>query len=101
MLVLAIGLETSNDARPSEQQKQNVRAPLLTLSVNLQEGQLLALGAEKGRLSVALRNPDDQRVVDKVADLPSSALVDSDKRGAVQAIRRNGPVRLETQGGQP
>lgn len=101
VLVLAIGLETTNDARPQDAQKQNMRAPLLTLSVNLQEAQLLALGAEKGRLSVALRNPDDQRVADRVPDLPSSALVDSNVRGAVQNIRRNGPVRLEGQGGQP
>ena len=59
------------------------------------------MGAEKGRISVALRNPDDQRVADRVPDLPSSALVDSQVRQTVQAIRKNGPVRLESQGGQP
>ena len=102
VLVLAMGLETSNDARITDPQtRQTIRAPLLTLSVNLQEAQLLALGAEKGRLSVALRNPDDQRVADRVPDLPSSALVDTNIRGAVQSIRKNGPVELKSQGGNP
>ena len=99
VLVLAMGLETSNDARIADPQTRNtIRAPLLTLSVNLQEAQLLALGSEKGRLSVALRNPDDQRVADRVPDLPSSALVDSTARVQVQSIRKNGPVKLESQG---
>ena len=102
VLVLAMGLETSNDARIIDPQaRQAIRSPLLTLSVNLQEAQLLALGAEKGRLSVALRNPDDQRVAERVPDLPSSALVESTARVQVQNIRKNGPVKLEATGQQP
>lgn len=101
VLVLAMGLETSNESRTVDTNRPQLRAPLLTLSVNIQEAQLLALGAEKGRLAVALRNPDDQRVADKIPDLPSSALVDTQVRSTVQAIRKNGPVRLDSQGNNP
>jgi pilus assembly protein CpaB len=75
------------------------REMILTLSLNLQEAQLLALAVEKGRLSVALRNPDDQRVVEGIPDMSSTALTDTEVRRAVQEIRK-GPVRLTTGGNQ-
>jgi pilus assembly protein CpaB len=73
---------------------------VLSLSLNVPEAQLLALAAEKGILTVALRNPDDVRVTEGMNDINSSALSDSKVRGQVQAIRRAGPVKIETSGGQ-
>lgn len=98
VLVLAVGLETVPE-QTLDKQAAARRELMLTLSVNLQEAQMLALAVEKGKLSVALRNPDDQRVVEGIPDMPASALVDRTAREKVQSIRRAGPVRLETVGG--
>jgi pilus assembly protein CpaB len=101
VLVLAVGLETA-----SEQLQEKVEAPrsqremLLTVSVNLQEAQLLALASEKGKLGVAVRNPDDQRIVEGIPDMQSSALTDTKARSEVQGMRK-GPVRLKGSGEKP
>jgi pilus assembly protein CpaB len=95
VLVLAAGLETSNeraDKRPMN------RATILTLSVTLPESQLLALAATESKLTVAVRNPDDQRIAEAPADLSVATLIDSAKRQVVQNSRKRqptGPVRLE------
>jgi pilus assembly protein CpaB len=104
VLVLAIGTETSN-GRPTEKQKAAAAqsAPILTLSLNLQEAQLLSLAAQRGALSVALRNPNDQRVAENLPDLDSNAIDEPAQRERVRNIRRHdatatkpsGPVKLE------
>lgn len=104
VLVLAVGLDTSND------QGKNGGSPstqdlLLNLSLTIPEAQLLALAVEKGRISVALRNPDDVRITDSIADLNSNLLTDSKTRKTVQDFRKtpSGPVKLPsvaTAGGQ-
>jgi pilus assembly protein CpaB len=101
ILVLAVGFDTDLVAtadpkgRPSAQSDK-----LLTLSLNLQEAQLLALAIEKGRLSVAVRNPDDQSVVTDIPDMNASALLDTRSRVEAQRARRlppsNQPVRIES-----
>lgn len=96
VLVLAMGLDT--EVRSSaEGSKSNSRDLILTLSVNLQEAQLLALAVDKGKLSVALRNPSDPRVVEGIPDMISTALSDNKTRTEVQRTRRTGPVKLEGQ----
>jgi pilus assembly protein CpaB len=99
VLVLAVGLETASEqlAEKTEGPRAN-REMLLTLSVNLQEAQLLSLATEKGKLSVALRNPDDQRVVEGIVDMSSTTLTDTKARAEVQNIRK-GPVRLKSVSG--
>jgi pilus assembly protein CpaB len=96
-LVLAVGLATSNLGVGDSQNHQ--RDLVLTLSLNLQEAQLLTLATEKGKLSVALRSPDDQRVVEGLPDLPSTALMDTHARAEIQKVRRpalsSGPVRIQ------
>jgi pilus assembly protein CpaB len=102
VLVLAVGLDTGNDSAPSAD-KRHDRELLLHLSLNLPEAQLVALAAEKGRISVALRNPDDVRVTDGIADLSSKILTDPKDRKAVQDGRRSpgAPVKLPSQGAAP
>ena len=99
VLVLASGLETApemlND--PSERGRPRRQEMVLTLSLHLQEAQLLALAVEKGEITVALRNPDDQRVAEKIPDMSSSALTDTKTRETIQNIR-TGPIRLEAGG---
>jgi pilus assembly protein CpaB len=94
VLVLAVGLDTGSE--PVNKRSPNeTRDLILTLSLNVPEAQLLALAVEKGRLSVALRNPDDVRVTEGLSDLSSSTLTDSKTRGAVQGLRKTGPIRLD------
>jgi pilus assembly protein CpaB len=92
VLVLAVGLDT--EARV-ENAKPSARDLVLSLSVNLQEAQLLALAMDKGKLSVALRNPSDPRVMAGIPDMNSSALTDTKVRTEVQATRQKGPLKIE------
>ena len=99
ILVLAVGLDTESRST-IEATKGGQPNLVLTLSVNLQEAQLLALAVDKGKLNVALRNPSDPRTVVGIPDMISTTLTDSAARSAVQAIRAkgggaSGPVRLE------
>ena len=84
VLVLATGLDTSGDLSPAE--KNNVvsdRDNLLTLSLTLPEAQLLAAAQEKGRITVALRNPEDQRTIDRIPDYNTTLLFNRDGRDPV------------------
>jgi len=94
VLVLAVGLDTEGRLG-AEANKTNSRDLLLSLSVNLQEAQLLALAMDKGKLSVALRNPSDPRVVAGIPDMLSTALTDTKVRGEVQILRQKGPIKIE------
>ncbi len=99
-LVLAVGLETAPDgiAGTKDPSRATARDMVLTLSLNLQEAQLAALAAEKGHLSVALRNPEDQRVLEGIPDMNSAVLTDTKTRNEVQTGRRM-PTKLTAQGG--
>lgn len=96
VLVLAVGADTGSDP---DRKKPALRGELvLSLSLNLQETQLLALAVEQDQASitVALRNPDDVRVLENPGELSSSALQSHEERAKVQSIRRaTGPVRIE------
>ena len=96
VLVLAVGLDTGNDT--SEKRSTN-RDSLLTLSLTIREAQLEALAAEKGRISVALRNPDDVRVIDGLTEVNASALGDARPvqrpAPAAVSVADTAPVRLE------
>jgi hypothetical protein len=68
----------------------------LTLSLNLQEVQLLALAIQQGELSVAVRPPDEPTVIDEVPDMKASALLDSRQRSQVQRwTRGTRPVEIK------
>jgi pilus assembly protein CpaB len=83
---------------------------MLTVSVTIREAQLVSLASERGRISVALRNPDDVRIVDGLVETTSSALVDARTapQRAVQAVQAPAaaasadanlvPIRLEQAG---
>lgn len=94
VLVLAVGLETTQE--PTKNGTPGQQEMLLNLSLTIPEAQLLALANEKGRISVALRNPDDVKLTDGLADLNSELLTDSKTRKTVQSFRMapTGPVKL-------
>ncbi|AKT36525.1 Flp pilus assembly protein CpaB [Chondromyces crocatus] len=99
VLVLAVGTDTTIDQveRANSKDKSEL---LLSLSLTVQEAQLLSLATEKGKLSVALRNPDDVRVTEGISDMSSSALADVQARGQAQGVRKAapvGPVKIEAE----
>ncbi len=103
VLVLATGLDTSPDA---VQQRSGVAQPgmgdyatLLTLSLPVTEAQLLALAQEKGRISVVLRNPEDQRTAQSIPDLNSAVLFDATTRQKAGMPHAGGTGPIEIRGG--
>jgi pilus assembly protein CpaB len=94
VLVLATGTDTVGGA--TDPKKSPLRATTLTLSVSLQESQLLALAMGVSRLTVVVRNPDDQRVLE-ASDVSISSVFDSNKRQVIQSSRRRGPIKLEAE----
>jgi pilus assembly protein CpaB len=98
ILVLAVGTDTELIGMTSGQASASRQASdkPLTLSLNLQEVQLLALAIEQGDLSVAVRPPDEPTVVEDVPDMKATALLDSQKRTQVQRFLRSmRPVKIE------
>ena len=77
------------------QRSKSPRSPVLTLSLNLREAQLLSLSAQRGVLSVALRNPNDLRVAENISDLGAGAIFEPAARAEVRSHRRHadGSVR--------
>jgi len=93
VLVLAAGLETTI-ARASD--KPPTRASLLTVSVSLQEAQLLSLAQIVGRVTAVVRNTGDPRVSEAPPDVTREQLNDANARQTVQGGARRRPIRLET-----
>jgi Flp pilus assembly protein CpaB len=99
VLVLATGNTTATD--PNAQKALVQPPPALTLSLNIQEAQLLALAAKRGTLAVGLRNPNDQRVADNPSELSGDALFEAETRAQIANQRRRGragaPTKLEVE----
>jgi len=87
VLVLAVGSNTGDEApgprgpRAADQRREQV----LTLSLKVENAQLLALSLDKGAVSVAVRNPDDVRLIEAAADVGQSA-VDAPSRLPVTSV---------------
>jgi pilus assembly protein CpaB len=84
--VLVLATATSAEARESGQ-------ALLTLSLTVPEAQVLAIASERGRLTVALRNPEDPKTSDRIPDLVSTTVVNDKERAHIKGVR--GPQKLE------
>ena len=99
ILVLAVGEITDPQllrAAQSQETAALLEAAPLTLSLKVEEAQLLALAQERGKLSVLLRQPDDARILDAAPELPVSNLFDSAFRNELHRRRSADPrpVRL-------
>lgn len=97
VLVLAVGRETQAATTSDSKGRDNpfARDKVLTLSLNLQEAQLLGLALERGTLSVAVRNPEDPWTQSDVPDVKASALLDHKLRAEAQRPPSSGPVKIE------
>ncbi len=88
ILVLATGTDTSPDqARDTKEANPYAQDNLLTLSLTLTEAQVLALASERGRLTVAVRHPDDQARTSGLVDLNFSQIVDEKERAKIRNVR--------------
>jgi pilus assembly protein CpaB len=96
VLVLAIGADTSPDA--VDERNKMTTENLLTLSLTLPEAQIIALAAERGRLAVAVRHPDDQQKTG-VSDVDISTIIDQKARANIKGVRPVGPPVNITAGG--
>lgn len=104
VLVLAVGTETERQAFQAKNEKSApaLRSASLTLSLRLEEAQLVAAAREEGELSVVLRGVSDPTVLEGVPDVTPSNLVEA----AAQANRRRNtqnnagsmPVRINNSG---
>ena len=92
--VLVVASGSSTQAEADNKQNNYGGDPLLTLSLTLPEAQILALAADRGRIAVALRNPDDQRTAERLPDINMTSIVDSKQRTAIQGVRSNVPQRI-------
>ncbi|MBX3199320.1 MAG: Flp pilus assembly protein CpaB [Labilithrix sp.] len=100
VLVLATGTDTSPDqAKDTKEANPYASENLLTLSLTLTEAQVLALAAERGRLAVAVRHPDDQARTSGIVDLNFNQIVDEKERAKIRNVR-TGPRDI-TAPGQP
>jgi pilus assembly protein CpaB len=93
VLVLATGLETALTREGGD--KRQARANLLTVSVSLQEAQLLGLAQTVGRVTAVVRNTGDPRVMEAPPDVNRDQLMDVAARQTVGGGHRR-PVKLET-----
>jgi pilus assembly protein CpaB len=85
VLVLAVGSETqvlSQADAPADHQAYGSQREL-TLSLKVEEVQLLSLARQRGTLSVALRGPADHKIVESIPDLALTSLYDKVLRETV------------------
>lgn len=87
VLVLATGTDTTPEQASERKENQYVQENLLTLSLTLSEAQILALAAERGRLAVAIRHPDDQQRTSGAVDVNFNQLLNEKERAAIRGVR--------------
>jgi pilus assembly protein CpaB len=101
VLVLATGTDTTPEAANEKKEGSSYTSEnLLTLSLTLTEAQVLALAAERGRLAVAVRHPDDQARTSGIVDLNFNQIVDEKERVKIKGVR-TGPRDITAPGGNP
>jgi pilus assembly protein CpaB len=104
VLVLAVGNELQRQTLQANESSRSTStgARNLTLSVELDEAQMVALADQNAELSVALRGGSDPGVVDGLPDLTTNNLLDQAARANSKRASRTHsdplPVRVGTPG---
>lgn len=91
ILVLASGRDTgeTND-KTTDAMLSNV----VSLSVTLQQAQILAYAKDKGKLTLTLRNPDDIAVIENLPETDSNDFLEAQKR--VSLLSKSKPTKGST-----
>lgn len=89
VLVLAVGRDTGAVAVPDQRKPAAPQFNQITLSVTIEQAQLLSLAGEQGKLALALRNPDDIAVIEGLPEVTPSDILQAEKRAVLQ--RRDRP----------
>jgi pilus assembly protein CpaB len=85
LLVLASGRDTGAPVRPGERRSTNQGSVnQVTLSVTLEQAAVLALAQEQGRLTLALRNPEDIAVIENAPDTTTADIIEPTRRAQIQ-----------------
>lgn len=105
VLVLAVGNETQRQAFqvPTERGAPARRSSMLTLSLKLDEAQLVAEASEEGDLSVVLRGASDPTVLEGLPDVTPQNLVEAAmkanrSRNTQNTLSSSMPVRIGSDG---
>jgi Flp pilus assembly protein CpaB len=59
----------------------------VTLSASIEQAQLLAFAAERGRLTLTLRNPDDIEILEGLPETSTADIIEPARRERVQRNR--------------
>lgn len=102
LMVLAAGQDTGAMERPGSQARRQGAIDQVTLSASIEQAQLLAFSAERGRLTLIMRNPRDVEVIEGLPDTTTEDVIEPDRRARVQRVRPRteaptgptGPVRI-------
>jgi pilus assembly protein CpaB len=90
VIVLAVGQDTgADDARRGGSASQ------VTLGVTVSQAQVVAFSIERGRLTLALRNPEDIVVLDDLPETTVQDIVEAERRAQTSARREE---RLNPEG---
>jgi pilus assembly protein CpaB len=105
VLVLAVGTETQRQAFSGDTSATlSHRGSMLTLSLKLDEAQMVALAAKQGELAVVLRGVSDPTVVEGIPDLTPSNLMEAaaqaNRRRSTQSATSSMPVRINSADGR-
>lgn len=96
LLVLASGRDTGAPVRPGERRTQaSGTVNQVTLSVTLEQAAVLALSQEQGRLTLALRNPEDIHTIDNPPETTTADIIEPDRRAQMQQRRAPAPSTPE------
>jgi pilus assembly protein CpaB len=85
VLVLASGRDTGGPARPGEPRGYaGANVNQVTLSVTLEQASVIALAQEQGRLTLVLRNPDDNQIRVNAPDTTTADIIERERRANLQ-----------------
>ncbi|MGE0790763.1 MAG: Flp pilus assembly protein CpaB [Sandaracinaceae bacterium] len=85
LLVLASGRDTGAPVRPGDRSQTHAGSVTqVTLSVTLEQAQVIALAQEQGNLTLALRNPEDIRVVENAPPTTTADIIEPERRIRIQ-----------------
>ncbi|HJL14931.1 MAG TPA: Flp pilus assembly protein CpaB [Sandaracinaceae bacterium LLY-WYZ-13_1] len=82
VLVLATGRDTGGRLAGARNRRSG-DVNQVTLSVTLPQSQTLALGQQRGTISLVLRNPDDIRIIERAPAQTSDALMEAIRSGGI------------------